>query len=103
MNAGTKEGEIKDIVAKVRYLDLVDMQIKEINNDNIGFEYRDSFFLRNADKIVLKAWFHLKPGNFEEIKEKWNKPNKTGGLSNLVNFQTAEVYLSARRDILSVP
>lgn len=70
MNAGTKEGEIKDIVAKVRYLDLVDMQIKEINNDNIGFGYRDSFFLRNADKIVLKAWFHLKPGNFEEIKEK---------------------------------
>jgi len=70
MNAGTKEGEIKDLLIKVRYLDLVDMQIKEMNNDNIGFGYRDSFFLRNADKIVLKAWFHLKSGNFEEIKEK---------------------------------
>jgi UDP-N-acetylmuramate dehydrogenase len=70
MNAGTKEGEIKDILIKVRYLDLADMQIKEIVKEDIGFGYRDSFFQRNPDKIVLKAWFRLKPGNFEEIKAK---------------------------------
>ena len=70
MNAGTKEGEIKDILIKVRYFDLADMQIKEIVEEDIGFGYRDSFFQRNPDKIVLKAWFRLKPGNFEEIKAK---------------------------------
>jgi len=70
MNAGTKEGEIKDILIKVRYFDLADMQIKEIVKEDIGFGYRDSFFQRNPDKIVLKAWFRLKPGNFEEIKAK---------------------------------
>lgn len=70
MNAGTKEGEIKDLLVRVRYLDLADMQIKEINKDDIGFEYRNSFFQKNKDKIVLKAWFRLNKGNPNEIKAK---------------------------------
>jgi len=70
MNAGTKEGEIKDILVKVRYLDLSDWQIKEIAKENIGFEYRNSFFQKNTNKIVLKAWFKLEKGNPEQIKAK---------------------------------
>jgi UDP-N-acetylmuramate dehydrogenase len=70
MNAGTKEGEIKDILVKVRYLDLGDMQKKEIAKEDIGFEYRNSFFQKHTDKIVLKAWFMLKSGNSKEIKAK---------------------------------
>lgn len=70
MNAGTKEGEIKDILVKVRYLDLADKQIKEISKESIGFEYRNSFFQKNTDKIVLKAWFILDKGNPEQIKAK---------------------------------
>lgn len=70
MNAGTKEGEIKDILVKVRYLDLSDLKIKEINNDEIGFEYRNSFFQKHVKKIVLKAWFQLKSGAPAEIKDK---------------------------------
>lgn len=70
MNAGTKDGEIKDILLKVRYLDISDNVIKEISKDDIGFEYRNSFFQKNIDKIVLKAWFSLKEGNFVEIKHK---------------------------------
>ncbi|MDD4227727.1 MAG: FAD-binding protein, partial [Mariniphaga sp.] len=50
MNAGTKEGEIKDILVKVRYLDLTDLQIKEISKEDIGFEYRNSFFQKNTNK-----------------------------------------------------
>lgn len=70
MNAGTKEGEIKDILIKARYLDLTDMQIKEKTKDEMGFEYRNSFFQKNTDKILLKAWFQLQKGNPEEIKYK---------------------------------
>ena len=70
MNAGTKEGEIKDILIKVRYLDLADLKIKERIKEELGFEYRNSFFQKNPDKIVLKAWFHLKPGDPKVIKEK---------------------------------
>lgn len=67
MNAGTKEGEIKDILVKVRYLDLADMQIKEMAKENIEFEYRNSFFQKHTDKIVLKAWFCLDKGNSDQI------------------------------------
>lgn len=70
MNAGTKEGEIKDILVKVRYLDLTDLQIKEISKQDIGFEYRNSFFQKNTNKIVLKACIKLEKGNPEQIKAK---------------------------------
>jgi UDP-N-acetylmuramate dehydrogenase len=73
MNAGTKDGEIKDILIKVRYLDLSDLKIKEISKNEIGFEYRNSFFQRNTDKIVLKAWFELRQGNPVEIKNKMDE------------------------------
>lgn len=77
MNAGTKEGEIKDILVKVRYLDLTDKQIKEIYNENIGFEYRNSFFQKKTDKIVLNAWFKLEKGNPEQIKAKMDETKQT--------------------------
>jgi len=70
MNAGASGEEIKDILIKVRYLDLADMQIKELHNQEIGFEYRNSFFQRNPDKIVLKAWFKLSPSSTAAIKTK---------------------------------
>lgn len=77
MNAGTKEGEIKDILIKVRYLDLADRQIKEITKEDIGFEYRNSFFQKHTDKIVLKAWFQLQEGNPKEIKAKMEQTKQT--------------------------
>lgn len=77
MNAGTKDGEIKDILIKVRYLDLLDLKIKEIDKNNIDFEYRNSFFQKNIDKIVLKVWFKLEYGNQVEIKKKMDEYKKT--------------------------
>jgi UDP-N-acetylmuramate dehydrogenase len=78
MNAGASGEEIKDILIKVRYLDLKDFQIKEILKENIGFEYRNSFFQKNPDKIVLKAWFNLNQGstNSIELKMEETKANR---------------------------
>jgi len=81
MNAGAGGEEIKDFLVKVRYLDLADLKIKEISRDEIGFEYRNSYFQKHTDKLVLKAWFLLAPGNPDKIKAKmeqikqarWNK------------------------------
>lgn len=70
MNAGAGGEEIKDFLVKVRYLDLADMQVKERQKEELAFEYRNSFFQKNPDKIVLKAWFRLKPGDPTAIKEK---------------------------------
>ena len=69
MNAGTKEGETKNILKKVRYLDLTDMLIKEKKNKDIEFEYRNSLFQKRKDKIILKAWFKLKRGNSLDIRK----------------------------------
>jgi UDP-N-acetylmuramate dehydrogenase len=73
MNAGASGEEIKDILVKVNYLDLQDMQIKEIQNKAIGFEYRNSFFQKNTDKIVLKAWLQLEEGDPMVIRQKMEK------------------------------
>lgn len=70
MNAGTKDGEIKDIIIKVRYLDLADMRVKEIAKEEIEFGYRNSFFQKYNDKIVLKAWFQLEHGDQVKIKNR---------------------------------
>src|SRR5690606_19507865 len=70
MNAGASGEEIKDVLVKVRYLDLQDLKIKEILKEDMSFEYRNSFFQRNTDKIVLKAWLRLKAGSKDQIKDK---------------------------------
>lgn len=70
MNAGASGEEIKDVLLKVRYLSLNDMSIKEIEKKDMGFEYRNSFFQRNTDNIILKAWVQLEKGDPEAIKGK---------------------------------
>jgi UDP-N-acetylmuramate dehydrogenase len=70
MNAGASGEEIKDVLIKASYLDLQDMKVKEIENKDIGFHYRNSFFQKNTDKIVLKAWFKLHKGDSTSIRQK---------------------------------
>jgi UDP-N-acetylmuramate dehydrogenase len=70
MNAGSNGEEIQSILLKVRYFDLESMKIKEIDRDGIDFEYRNSVFQKSTDKIVLKGWLKLKPGNPESILKK---------------------------------
>lgn len=73
MNAGASGEEIKDLLIKVRFLDLADMCIKEINNEDIAFEYRNSYFQKQKNKIILKAWLQLQPGDKEAIWDKMSK------------------------------
>lgn len=70
MNAGAGGEEIKDVIVKVRYLDLDDMKIKEIHKNEIRFEYRNSFFQQNNKNIILKAWLQLHEKNKKEISLK---------------------------------
>ena len=72
MNAGTKEGETKNILKKVRYLDLKDMTVNEKSNEDLELEYRTSFFQKNKNTIILKAWFKLSKGDPSEIRRIMN-------------------------------
>ncbi|WP_163379874.1 UDP-N-acetylmuramate dehydrogenase [Cyclobacterium sp. SYSU L10401] len=73
MNAGASGEEIKDVLVKVRYLDLADRQVKEIRQEDMGFEYRNSFFQRHTDKVVLKVWLRLRPADKAAIRAKMDR------------------------------
>lgn len=84
MNAGASGEEIKDVLVKVRYFDLEDMEIREVFQEEMGFEYRNSFFQKNTNKIILKVWLQLSPkpkvlirDKMEFIKkQRWSKQPK---------------------------
>lgn len=69
MNAGAYDGEIKDVIVSVEYLDQNGM-IKTIESSDAQFDYRNSIFHSNKDWIILSSTFSLKHGNSEEIKAK---------------------------------
>lgn len=73
MNAGTKEGETKNILQHVQYLDLNDMSVKKKSKQELDFEYRNSLFQKQKNKIILKAWFQLKSGDPSMIRATMNE------------------------------
>lgn len=66
MNAGAHGKEMKDIVVSTKYLSQ-DGKIKEINNEEHEFQYRNSIFETN-NCIILETKIKLEKGNYEEIK-----------------------------------
>jgi len=73
MNAGSSGEEIKDLITKVRFLDLTDLKIKEMKAEELNFEYRNSFFQKNPNNLVLKVWFQLEEGNPSDIQKKMDE------------------------------
>lgn len=70
MNAGAYGGEIKDIVKSVKYIDN-DGKILEVQNSELDFSYRHSFF-ENKNYFILSAIIKLRSDNKHEIKAKMN-------------------------------
>ena len=64
MNAGAYGGEMKDVVASVRYLD-GELQLRETDEPDLS--YRHSRF-SDTDDVILSALLRLRPGNEEEIR-----------------------------------
>jgi len=68
MNAGAHGKEIKDLVKSVLVMDY-NGNIKEMNNEEMQFEYRNSI-LSKEKIIVLEATLVFQKGNKEEIQNK---------------------------------
>jgi UDP-N-acetylmuramate dehydrogenase len=71
MNAGAYGGEMKDIVKSVRVIDM-DGNIFEFENEEMKFGYRRSI-ITDKNYIALSAKLDLKPGSYEEIRDKMNE------------------------------
>ena len=66
MNAGAYKSDISEILTEVVVL-TPDYEVITMNNNELDFSYRNSFFKKNKDYIVLEATFKLKKGNKEEL------------------------------------
>ena len=72
MNAGAYGGEIRDVLVSCKVLK--DGKVIELDNEQAGFEYRNSRIM--AEKmIVLEAVLKLEKGNKEEISSKMKELN----------------------------
>ncbi len=65
MNAGAYDGEMKNIVKKVKVLDK-NSEIVEFTKDEMGFGYRTSNVIKDC-LIVLEVEFELEQGDMTEI------------------------------------
>lgn len=70
MNAGASGEDIRGLLLESRYFDPTDGQVYTILKDDIGFEYRNSFFQKRPHLIVLSAKLLLKKGKYDDIYEK---------------------------------
>lgn len=89
MNAGAFGLEIKDVLQKVRYLDLEDFKIKDKCVDQIDFEYRNSFFQKNKNVVILRAWLQLMHGDYNDINEKMEDLKNARWLKQPKDFPNA--------------
>lgn len=77
MNAGAGGEEMKDLLISVKYYDPLSDSFHEIRKEDIGFEYRNSFFQKNPGLIVVSAKLQLQKGTREQIKEKMERIKTT--------------------------
>ena len=66
MNAGAYKSDISEILTEVVVL-TPNFEVIIMNNNELDFSYRNSFFKTHKDYIILEATFKLKKGNKEEI------------------------------------
>lgn len=71
MNAGAYDGEMKNVVESVRFIDNLG-NIREYSNEDMDFSYRDSK-VGDENLIVLSATFVLEKGDKEKIREKFQE------------------------------
>lgn len=71
MNAGAYDGETKFVVDRVRLLNS-DFEIIEKSVEEMNFGYRHSI-VQEEELIVLGAYYKLKPGNKDAIREKFEE------------------------------
>ncbi len=88
MNAGAYNSDMSNVVVEVKVL-TDDYQIITMNNDELGFEYRDSFLKKHKDYVVLSTTFKLTKGNKEEMKELVEERRKKRMASQPLNFPSA--------------
>lgn len=72
-NAGSYVTEMQDSIEKVRFIDLNDLQVKEMDKYDCEFSYRESIFKKNRDFIIVGVLLKGRKGDSEAIKKAGEK------------------------------
>ncbi|MCL1859071.1 MAG: UDP-N-acetylmuramate dehydrogenase [Oscillospiraceae bacterium] len=72
MNAGAYGGQIGDVIYSSEYIDTQTLEIRTISAEQHEFAYRESFFSKNKDYIILSSVLKLKHGDIYEIENLMN-------------------------------
>ena len=68
MNAGAYNASLEDVVESVEVIN-DKFEIITMTNEEMDFSYRDSFFKKNKNYIIISATINLEHGNVSEILE----------------------------------
>jgi len=68
-NAGTPQGEMKDLVKKVNFFDIEKFNLFSLGKESCDFTYRSSYFKGKNNLIILDVELFLENGNSKEIKD----------------------------------
>lgn len=88
MNAGAYNSDMSKVVKSVKVLTDT-CEIKELTNQELEYEYRDSFLKKNKDYIVLSTTFELTKGNSILMKEQVEERRKKRYASQPLNMPNA--------------
>ena len=70
MNAGAYGGSISDVCERSEYFDPSDATCHTLTGNAHEFAYRDSFYKRNPQLVILSATFSLTPDDGDAIMER---------------------------------
>ena len=99
MNAGAHGREMKDIVEKIKCVD-IDGNEKEFLNEEAGFGYRKSIFKGNS-YIVTEVVLNLQKGKQEEIKEKMDEYAKYRKEKQPIEYPSAGSTFKRGKDYIT--
>ena len=88
MNAGAYGGEIKDVLVSTTYID-ENLEIHTISNQENGFKYRHSRFIKNNRDIIISAVLQFTTGNKEEIRAKMDSNANLRKEKQPINYPNA--------------
>ena len=99
MNAGAHGKEMKDIVKKIKCIDINGNE-KEFSNEEANFEYRKSIFKGNT-YIVTEVVLNLEKGKYDEIKAKMDEYSQYRKTKQPIEYPSAGSTFKRGKDYIT--
>jgi len=88
-NAGAFGREIKNIVKEVQVFNIESGEIEVFDKEKCEFEYRNSFFKKNSNYIILNVTFEFEKGEIQEIKQKMKETLEKRNKKHIQDIKSA--------------